>query len=88
MLGYTEEVKIGPKSQIVIPARIRNSVNVAPGDILIMTSDRNGRISLVKKPQRWASSSWRVRSISSARARSTSARCCCSPWFSTSPHQR
>ena len=58
MLGYTEEVKIGPKSQIVIPARIRNSVNVAPGDILLMTSDRNGRISLVKKPQHWAASSW------------------------------
>lgn len=54
MFGVTEEVKIGVKSQIVIPARIRASVNVGPGDILIMTSDRNGRISIIKKPKNWA----------------------------------
>ena len=56
MFGLQEEVKIGAKSQIVIPARIRNSVKIGPGDILIMTSDRNGRISLIKKPQNWAAS--------------------------------
>ena len=54
MFGVTEEVKVGIKSQIVIPARIRDNVKIGPGDILIMTSDRNGRISLVKKPQDWA----------------------------------
>lgn len=54
MFGVTEEVKIGVKNQIVIPARIRDKVNIGPGDILIMTSDRNGRISLVKKPTDWA----------------------------------
>lgn len=57
MFGVTEEVKVGIKSQIVIPARIRDTVKISPGDILIMTSDRNGRISLVKKPQDWAKSS-------------------------------
>ena len=58
MFGLMEEVKIGAKSQIVIPARIRNSVKVGPGDIMIMTSDRNGRISLIKKPQKWAIAAW------------------------------
>ena len=58
MFGVTEEVKVGVKSQIVIPARIREDVKVGPGDILIMTSDRNGRISLVKKPQDWAKAAW------------------------------
>jgi AbrB family looped-hinge helix DNA binding protein len=56
MFDAAEEVKVGAKSQIVIPARIRNRIKVGPGDILIMTSDRNGRISLVKKPQNWAQS--------------------------------
>lgn len=54
MFGVTEEVKVGIKSQVVIPARIRKSAKIEPGDILIITSDRNGRISLVKKPQDWA----------------------------------
>jgi AbrB family looped-hinge helix DNA binding protein len=58
MFGVSEEVKIGVKSQIVIPARIREDVKVGPGDILIMTSDRNGRISLVKKPKDWAKAAW------------------------------
>jgi AbrB family looped-hinge helix DNA binding protein len=58
MFGVTEEVKIGAKSQIVIPARIREDVKVGPGDILIMTSDRNGRISLIKKPNCWAEAAW------------------------------
>jgi len=58
MFGVTEEVKVGVKSQIVIPARIRNSVKVNPGDVLIMTSDRNGRISLMKKPTDWAKASF------------------------------
>jgi looped-hinge helix DNA binding domain, AbrB family len=58
MFGVTEEVKIGVKSQIVIPARIRDNVKIGPGDILIMTSDRNGRISLVKKPTDWAKAAW------------------------------
>ena len=54
MFGVSEEVKVGIKSQVVIPARIRNSAKIGPGDILIMTSDRNGRISLIKKPDDWA----------------------------------
>ena len=58
MFGLREEVKVGAKSQIVIPARIRNLVKVGPGDILIITSDRNGQISLIKKPQEWAKSAW------------------------------
>ncbi len=58
MVGVTEEVKVGTKSQIVIPTRIRNLVNVNPGDVLIMTTDRNGRISLVKKPQDWAKAAY------------------------------
>lgn len=58
MFGVTEEVKIGVKSQIVIPARIRSNARVNPGDVLIMTSDRNGRISLMKKPDDWAHAAW------------------------------
>jgi len=58
MFGVTEEVKIGVKSQIVIPARIRDSGKIGPGDVLIMTIDRNGRISLVKKPTDWAKAAW------------------------------
>ena len=58
MFGVTEEVKVGGKSQVVIPARIRNDAKVGPGDVLIMTSDRNGRISLMKKPQDWAKAAW------------------------------
>ena len=54
MLGIAEEVKVGVKSQIVIPARIRDNMKIAPGDILIMTTDRNGRISITKKPKDWA----------------------------------
>ena len=54
MFGVTEEVKVGVKSQVVIPAKIRDIAKIGPGDVLIMTTDRNGRISLVKKPQDWA----------------------------------
>jgi AbrB family looped-hinge helix DNA binding protein len=54
MFGVTEEVKVGVKSQIVIPVRIREDVKVGPGDILIMTTDRYGRISIMKKPKDWA----------------------------------
>lgn len=58
MFGITEEVKVGVKSQIVIPARIRDNVKVGPGDILIMTSEAGGRISLAKKPHDWAKAAW------------------------------
>ncbi len=54
MFSFAEEVKVGVKSQIVIPARIRDDLGIVAGDILIMTVDRNGRISLVKKPKDWA----------------------------------
>ena len=54
MFGTVEEVKVGVKSQIVIPARIRRDLKIGPGDILILMSDRNGRISIVKKPKDWA----------------------------------
>ena len=54
MFSVAEEVKVGVKSQIVIPARIRDDLGIVAGDILIMTVDRNGRISLVKKPKDWA----------------------------------
>lgn len=37
MFGVAEEVKVGVKSQVVIPARIREDAQVRPGDILIMT---------------------------------------------------
>ena len=50
VFGVVEEVKVGVKSQVVIPLRIREEAEVRPGDILIMTSDRNGRISIMKKP--------------------------------------
>jgi AbrB family looped-hinge helix DNA binding protein len=58
MFGITEEVKVGIKSQVVIPARIRSTAKIGPGDILIMTSDRNGRISLVKKPADWSKAAY------------------------------
>ena len=58
MFGMSAEVKIGDKSQFVIPARIRENAKVGPGDILIMTSDRNGRMSLIKKPEDWAKAAW------------------------------
>ena len=58
MFGVVEEVKVGVKSQVVIPARIREDAQVRPGDILIMTSDRNGRISIMKKPENWASAAY------------------------------
>ena len=58
MFAHTEEVTIGPKGHIVIPACIRYAFNLAPGDILIITSDRNGRISLAKKPKQWAIAVW------------------------------
>lgn len=58
MFGVVEEVKVGVKSQVVIPVRIREDVQVKPGDILIMTSDRNGRISIMKKPQNWATAAF------------------------------
>lgn len=54
MFGVVEEIKVGVKSQTVIPARIREEAKVKPGDTLIMTSDRNGRISIMKKPEDWA----------------------------------
>ncbi len=54
MFGIAEEVKVGVKSQIVIPARIRDDLKIVPGDVLIMTTDRNGRISIIKKPKDWA----------------------------------
>ncbi|MDD2621192.1 MAG: AbrB/MazE/SpoVT family DNA-binding domain-containing protein [Syntrophomonadaceae bacterium] len=54
MFGVVEEVKVGVKSQVVIPLRIRQEAEVRPGDILLMTSDRNGRISIMKKPKNWA----------------------------------
>jgi AbrB family looped-hinge helix DNA binding protein len=54
MFGVADEVKVGVKSQIVIPARIRADLRIVPGDILIMTADRNGRVSMVKKPRDWA----------------------------------
>ncbi len=54
MFGVTEEVKVSVKSQIVIPARIREDVKVGPGDFLIKTTDRYGRISIMKKPKGWA----------------------------------
>jgi len=54
MFGAVEEVKVGVKSQIVIPARIRDGLKIVPGDVLIMTAVRNGRISIVKKPKDWA----------------------------------
>lgn len=54
MFGVVEEIKVGVKSQVVIPARIREEAKVGPGDVLIMTSDRNGRISIMKKPSDWA----------------------------------
>jgi len=58
VFGVVEEVKVGVKSQVVIPARIRDDAQVRPGDILIMTSDRNGRISIMKKPDNWASAAY------------------------------
>lgn len=54
MFGTAEEIKVGVKSQIVIPARIRRELKIVPGDVLIMISDRNGRISIIKKPGDWA----------------------------------
>ncbi|ACV63978.1 transcriptional regulator, AbrB family [Desulfofarcimen acetoxidans DSM 771] len=54
MFGVSEEVKVGTKSQVVIPAKIRNSAKIGPGDILIISSDRNNRISLMKKPDNWS----------------------------------
>jgi AbrB family looped-hinge helix DNA binding protein len=58
MFGVAEEVRVGVKSQIVIPVRIREEMKIVPGDILIMTTDRNGRISIVKKPKDWAKAAY------------------------------
>jgi AbrB family looped-hinge helix DNA binding protein len=54
MFGIAEEVKVGVKSQIVIPARIRDDLKIFPGDMLIIATNRNGSISLIKKQKDWA----------------------------------
>ena len=40
-------VKLGPKSQIVIPKEVRDLFNLAPGDSLLLLADRDRGIALV-----------------------------------------
>lgn len=40
-------VKLGPKSQIVIPKEVREIFGLAPGDSLLLMADRNRGIALV-----------------------------------------
>jgi len=53
MFSTAEEVRVGVKSQIVIPAKIRKNLKIVPGDTLLVVADRNGRISIMKKPKDW-----------------------------------
>ena len=53
MFSTAEEVRVGVKSQIVIPAKIRKSLKIVPGDTLLIVADRNERISIMKKPENW-----------------------------------
>ena len=39
-------VKLGPKSQIVIPKEVRDLFNLAPGDSLLLLADRDRGIAL------------------------------------------
>ena len=44
---YIATVKLGPKSQIVIPKEVREIFNLAPGDSLLLLADRAQGIALV-----------------------------------------
>ena len=44
---YVATVKLGPKSQIVIPKEVREIFNLAPGDSLLLLADRAQGIALV-----------------------------------------
>ena len=44
---YIATVKLGPKSQIVIPQEVREIFNLAPGDNLLLLADRTQGITLV-----------------------------------------
>ena len=44
---YVATVKLGPKSQIVIPKEVREIFNLAPGDNLLLLADRTRGIALV-----------------------------------------
>ena len=44
---YIATVKLGPKSQIVIPKEVREIFNLAPGDNLLLLADRTQGIALV-----------------------------------------
>ena len=44
---YVATVKLGPKSQIVIPKEVREIFNLAPGDNLLLLADRTQGIALV-----------------------------------------
>lgn len=44
---YTEHVKLGPDGRIVLPAALRKSVGLFPGDTLVVESD--GDSLLVRK---------------------------------------
>lgn len=44
---YIATVKLGPKSQIVIPKEVREIFNLAPGDNLLLLADRAQGIALV-----------------------------------------
>ena len=44
---YIATVKLGPKSQIVIPKEVRDIFDLAPGDNLLLLADRTHGIALV-----------------------------------------
>ena len=44
---YIATVKLGPKSQIVIPKEVRDIFDLAPGDNLLLRADRTHGIALV-----------------------------------------
>lgn len=44
---YIATVRLGPKSQIVIPKEVREIFNLAPGDNLLLLADRAQGIALV-----------------------------------------
>ena len=46
--GYMSTVKVGPKSQIVIPKEVREMFGIQPGDSLVLMADANRGIAIQK----------------------------------------
>lgn len=45
---FMSSVKVGPKGQIVIPSEVREMLNIAPGDSLLLLADKDRGIALLE----------------------------------------